>query len=544
MPKFEIIAPNGKTLEIEGETMPSEQELDDIFKSTNTLETNTKNNQQLNKELFPGYEKRQAYEETIPGNILDKINKTLDLITPGQTYTSLGEQPAEFEATKGMDTKQKLLRATKQSLGDTASFAQWALPIPKLAKGKGLLQATKTIAAEAGLTGLGQGALQLVKSLSRDKKFDEAINEAVKTAVISGAIQGGAPQIAKAVKEVGKQAIKAASNVRGHAIDIAIKNPDVFTTPQPRLIDMGQKIKEKLDDFAVVVGGRYEEGFDKLNIQPGLAIDAAKNIRKTIQKYDMPIDFIKSNIKMQTRANGINLSDNAIDRFVKGGNIDFEEARKINRALGYVERMTNESVIGGGGKSQIATLKSQLLDDMEKVAPSIKKINKAYSKATEFYQRLNKKFKDPQTSESLLNTIGAQLSGVKRAKTGVIDDLKILDKLTKSDLTKQIPKSLAAEEFERQGMTNLMDYLRLIGGGGIGGYLGGSLGSPMGAGIGAIAGLGAAMIGSTPQATKLAIQAGKVISSGVQSPAGKTLFQGVVRGTPQYLLNRKGANNG
>lgn len=495
MPTYTIKSPEGKIIKVQGDQPPSEQDMPKLFEDAKNFTQNPLTN-----------EKPKSLISSI-GNVLKDTSGFLSKI-PGSPPTS----EEIMKSTEGMNIPQKLISGAKGAVSAGAELLPYVFPV---VKGSLLAQVGKQTAISGGS--------KFIEDLSKDKGFGESVKDALVSAGISGGIQGATPLVLKGLKEFGVGLAKAASSVRSNAIDIARKNPDILINKQPRVIDLATNIKQNLDTYANEIKEKYSNSISKLKVPEGFSIDASK-IRDNIIEKDIPIENLKSKLLSSANRNIRSLDENTVDRFLYGGNLTFDEARKINTALFDITDSIGTQEIGTGGIGLVKGLKKEFLSILDSQVPGIKKINKDYSKSISFYDRLNSKFNNPQSAESLLNTIGAQLSGVKRAKTGVIDDLKILDGLTEGNFISQIPKSLAAEEFEKQGMTNLMDFLKLSSFASLG-ATSGSFGGAIGSGVGALAGSAASLISSKPEFVKQGILIGKKIAKPLQSEGSKRLLQ-------------------
>jgi len=191
--KFEIEAPNGQILEIEGETMPSEAELDEIFRSTGSVAKQEGSNKGV---------------DITPGNIIKQIPRTL--VTPiiaAKTGQNLGEAwRTSGERLKQVENEHPIFANSVPVLSELALYSQ--LPGLKTAEGANIASKLGAFAGNALIQGGIPGVIEGLKE-----------GEPLKGAGTGTAVAAGInaiPVVGKMANNVGKwSAFQAAKNFGG-----------------------------------------------------------------------------------------------------------------------------------------------------------------------------------------------------------------------------------------------------------------------------------------------------------------------------------------
>lgn len=410
-------------------------------------------------------EQQKQFEQTKIGKVLGAPGRLL-----GQK--PLSERLARSEELKQLPTGQRLLGEARELVSETARATPLLVPATKAAKAGKLAQTFIEAAKNAAITGGAAG----VESVAEGETPEEAAKKAGVTGATAGTLTLAIPGVAKGLKFGAKRLTKLFSDVKGYAIDTAIKNPKIIEGNLPKLVDAGESAKVFLDDHAATVKARFEDGLDALRVPSGKVITSDK-VGKSIKSLGLDKDLLKS--KLQTAANreAIDLSDDLVNRFVNGKKVGFREARKINSLLFDITKGKETEAIGKGLIGKLDRLKTALLRSMEDSVPGIKEVNKEFAVEAKRLTELNKIFGDPGKKEAQLRQLAKQIAGEQKNKTAV---LRMFEEIPNSKkVLNDLLESAAAEEFENLGTPSVF---RLMASSSLGGFAGGAPGAVLGAG--------------------------------------------------------------
>jgi hypothetical protein len=295
--------------------------------------------------------------------------------------------------------------------------------------------------------------------------------------------------------------------------------------PQTPLLDVGTQIKGTLDEYATRLKDEYGAGLAAIKPKKGTKIKIGK-MQKVMDKLETPRSLIADTVEASQKPHLIELPKNlAHDVFVnRKKELSYYEARKLNSLLSSITFSGKSEKVGTGAIGQLAKAKGELLASIDEAVPQTKALNRKYAKGSNYYKEMNNIYGKDTGAESALRGMGNQIGGRAKGYEKRLRNLKKLDKLQGTNYNEQVLKSTVSEEFDKIGMGDLMDNLRLAGAFGLGHAYGGQ--------VGGMVALGAAQAISTPQATRGIIKAGTKISEIGNKPAIKELRQGYQRAVP------------
>lgn len=463
-------------------------------------------------DLSPMAKAAMDFEQSAIGKSISKQRKFLF----GKT---LSEEMKELSALEGKPISKQLLGIVKMSAKDTARVAPFlvgggptATAASKIGK---LVNMFKEAARNAAIT----GGSSTVEELLEDKGVKKALIRGGEVGKTSGAITLAVPALGRSVSLTSKSLSKAFSRAKPWAIDEALEDPKILSGEVPKLVDVGNKIKTRLDSVAKAVKNEFETQLNNMQIPAGKVVDT-KRVKSSINKLGLDKQILQSKLRSAAAREGVGLSDDLLNRFTTGKNIGFQEARKINSVLFDITSGKQTEVIGGGLLGKLSGVKSNLMKSMEKTVPEIREANRFFAQNTERIKKVSKVFRDPEKSESQIRGIAQQLAGQPKSKTGLIRELSELPGA--QGFRKDLIKAVAAEEFEKVGSPS---FLKVLGTSAAGLTIGGAPGLLAGTAIGV--GL------SKPEA----IRAGSAIGRGARV-AGPAIRTAAAR-SAQSLLRRE-----
>lgn len=432
---------------------------------------------------------------------------------------TLSQELTDVAKLKGKPISEQATNIVKMSVKDTARVAPFLIPGGVAGKGLSKIGKLVNVFKEAAKNAAITGSATATEELMEGEDIKKAAREGGKIASTSGALTLGVPAVGKGLKMTTKSLSKAFSRAKPWAIDEALKDPKVLTGEVGDFLDAGNKVKATLDDMSRAVKNEFNNKLNNLKVPSGKVVDT-KKIKSSIKKLNIDTDILKNKLDLAAKREGVNLSDDLLNRFTTGKKIGFHEARKINSVLFDITSGKETEIIGTGLLGKLRGVKSNLLRSMEKSVPETREANKFFAENASKIQRLSKVFGKPEDKESQIKAIASQLAGTPKAKTAIINDLRTLPNY--EDLSSSLIKAASQEEFARVGAPS---FLKLVGSGAVGGAIGG--------GPGALIGAGAATALGSPEALRLGATLGR---------AGERIGPAAARAisrSPGTLLRRK-----
>lgn len=271
---YEITAPNGQTLEIEGDTPPSEAELDEIFAQTKTNESTDAQN----KTQAPLRPTAKGIDLTPSGLLHKPINAIVsgisapfvanrDNISIGDAYKQNYDKLRDFQQNEytGDDERLRNLK-TQQNINDFAVDAASYMMAPEV-KGGAAINGLVQGAAIGGLEGL---------------KNEASLGSVAKGAGLGGALGAGLnPALSKLTPWIGAKAMYGLDNFK----KAIVKSP-LYKKTMGKLADIFANVPEEIYNLA------YEDAIN--NGGTILKGQISKNpYGKGTQLYRNAIDKIK-----------------------------------------------------------------------------------------------------------------------------------------------------------------------------------------------------------------------------------------------------------
>lgn len=464
----------------------------------------------------------KRFDESPIGKFMRGTNKTLGFIPkllgmPGGTDSDEFLKKSFRDEVKGKSFLDRSISTLKDIAkeGGQSGLAATQLLTSEVGTPVKALQGLQK-ARQIGQFGLTQAGIQGTLGTGKRVLEGQELPEAAKGGAIEGATNlaliTSLPAFGELIKKSANSLMKASSNVRNFAIDRAMKNPKILTETQPSVIDVGESMLDSLSQFADNTKIEFQNKLDQIQVPEGLAIDVSP-IRDLIKGKRLDANTLTSKLKTQRTNNLLDLEDNVIDRFVQGGNLSFDEARTINSLLFDIVDTGINPELGSGAIGKISNIKKTFLGLMDDQVPGIKDANKYFAENTKFYQDALKDIskKTGDLKEGALNIMGQRKTGLGtagRTKSQELARLEKLDDIMGTKHVDQLADSLVAEEFEKIGMSNLMETIRFGGSAGLGALIGSSFG-PVGAGVGAAVGSGVSGALRSPEATRKMILGAK-----------------------------------
>lgn len=494
-------------------TKPSIQFLDDVEDRQSFIESEVSVSQ---PESLSRKEETIKSLEEFEGTALGKALSAPRRLLLGKT---LSQELTDLAKLKGKPISDQVTEIVKMSVKDTARIAPFL--VPGGVTGKGLTKIGKLVNAfkEAAKNAAITGAAATTEELIEGEDVKRAAREGGKIAATSGALTLSVPALGKGLKLTTKSLSKAFSRAKPWAIDEALKDPKILTGEVGDFLDAGNKVKESLDDVSKAVKNEFNNKLNDLKVPSGKVVETGK-IKSSIKKLNLDPDILKNKLDLAAKREGVNLSDDLLNRFTTGKKIGFHEARKINSVLFDITSGKETEIIGTGLLGKLRGVKSNLLRSMENSVPETREANRFFAENASKIQRLSKVFGKPEDKESQIKAIANQLAGTPKAKTAIINDLRTLPNY--DDLSDSLIKAASQEEFARVGAPS---FLKLVGSGVAGGAIAGE--------TGALIGAGAATALGSPEAIKLGARLGRIGER--VGPAATT----AISRAPGTLLRRK-----
>lgn len=282
---YEIIAPNGQTLEIEGDTPPTEADLDEIFKSTKTAKEPTRprsrkgffdyNNEDLKADYQNLIDKRQEWEQNHP--FISSLQKDFQ---PGyRSSLTDWEEKAKYgiNAPLGVQARNLGKRYLQEAIPGT-NLATAVATGGMLNGAKGLLPLVGRGAAQGAIQG---GVLGATSELGDNGLSLNVIPETLKGTALGATVGAALPP----VLEGGGRLINASGNLIkrgvGKLAQISPETVEQVIKPTSQALDY---TKEKAQDILRSTTERVRNAYNNLLGQKGEAIQAAEENLRNIPK--------------------------------------------------------------------------------------------------------------------------------------------------------------------------------------------------------------------------------------------------------------------
>lgn len=383
MPLYEITSPDGRIIELEGDTPPSAETI---------------------KKAFAAIESQQAQAQPEP-------------------VQQVTQEPTLMEKIRGISPLEVIKETPKQVATDIARLAPIAAALTPMG-----------LARQAGVTAVSRAGRGLLEG--------EEAPEAIKKGAISGTVEAGIGKALKLTKPALKQVAKFATRAEKGVIDEAIKKP-ILTKIEPKTnIDTSNQIKSYLAILNNKKSRLYDRALTKVSEAAKKKVTDTSNISKIIKDMDLDKAGIRDLLSV-TRAKTKKYNQNAIDQFIAGKQLTFDDAKSVNSILADVSRSTT---IEPTDKMVIGKLKDGLYESME-VYPGFKELNKKYAKQTNLVKDIKKalgKDIDETKVNTLTNDVIKRLKDKRQTKSRAMELLKDLDKEIKAKGKRSVVNQIEA----------------------------------------------------------------------------------------------------
>lgn len=251
---YEVTAPNGQILEIEGDTPPSEAELDEIFNTTNTTVKEPTKSQSKGIDLTPSGISR---------------NIAAGIVTPIQAIKNNQSLPEAYNAVQNeMQTNPVFKHPVRDLAQDT--MAAFYLPQVNVLKGAGLASRLGNYA----LTGAEQGGVIGGLEGLKENGLEGLLGGAGLGAVAGGLIGGGLPLVgnvaktvvaSKPVKYLANKAVESLTSLKPKTIQQVVK-------PNSQALDLTE---EGAQNLLMDTTERVQQDYKNLLDNAGLDVQRA-----------------------------------------------------------------------------------------------------------------------------------------------------------------------------------------------------------------------------------------------------------------------------
>lgn len=385
----------------------------------------------------------------------DEIKQVLRSQFPKQPepVQQVTQEPTLMEKIRRISPTEVIKETPKQVVSDIARLAPYAaLPFSSLG-----------LAAQAGIT----GGSRVIEGLTEGERLPQALKSGAIAAGTESAIGKGLKLGKPALKQIAKFATRAEKGV----IDEAIKKP-ILTKIEPKTnIDTSEQIKNAITILNRKKSRDYEKALTKVSEAAKGKVADTKNVNKIIKEDKLDRQGIKR-LLLSGRSKVKKFDPNAVDKFIAGKELTFNEAKNVNSVLSDVLRSTTVEPVD---KLKIGKLKDSLYKSME-IYPGFKELNKKYAKQATLVQGIEKNL-GKDISESKVNTLTSDvIKGFKekrRTKNRAIDLLKDLDKEIKAKGKRSVVNQIEANALQdsisqsiakKPGLRDLMLTTGIIGG--------------------------------------------------------------------------------
>lgn len=390
---YEITAPNGQTLEIEGDTPPTEADLDEIFKSTKTAKQPTRprsrkgffdyNNEDLKADYQNLIDRRQEWEQNHP--FISSLQKDFQ---PGyRSRLTDWEEKAKYGIYAPLEVRAK-------NVGKR--FLQEAIPAANLTTAiatGGMLNGAKGLLPLIG-RGAGQGAIQGGVLGASHELGDNGLSlnvppEALKGIALGATIGGVLPP---AVEGSGRL-LGASSNLIkkgvGKIAQISPETVEQVIKPTSKALDY---TRDKAQDVLRSTTERVRNAYNNLLGQKGEAIQAAEenlrnipdrvniqdvleDIKGTFDQYQGENINPARNMTGDLESNLNNLAESGIDELNTLSPIDLQ---KIKQQVG---QMTNwaDTTRPKIQNTVLEQVYGKMRNRLEGLSPELAQANKEYA---------------------------------------------------------------------------------------------------------------------------------------------------------------------
>ena len=378
MPIYEIKTPDGRIMEVKGDTPPSQAIVEELYKSLPPLDT--------------------AQEVT--------------------------QEPTLMEKIRGISPLEVIKETPKQVVSDIARLAPIAaLPFAGIG-----------LAGQAAIT----GGSRVVGGLAKG----EDVPQALKLGAIAAGTESAIGKVLKLGKPALKQIAKFATRAEKGVIDEAIKKP-ILTKIEPKTnIDTSEQIKNAITILNRKKSREYEKALTKVSEAAKGKVADTKNVNKIIKEDKLDRQGIKR-LLLGGRSKVKKFDPNAVDKFIAGKELTFDEAKNVNSVLSDVLRSTTIEPVD---KLKIGKLKDSLYKSME-IYPGFKELNKKYAKQAKLVQGIEKnlgKDIDETKVNTLTNDVIKRLKDKRQTKSRAMDLLKDLDKEIKAKGKRSVVNQIEA----------------------------------------------------------------------------------------------------
>lgn len=356
--------------------------------------------------------------------IVEEYYKNLPSIDTAEEVTP---EPTLIEKIRGISPLEVIKETPKQVATDIARLAPIAAALTPMG-----------LARQAGITAVSRAGRGLLEG--------EEAPEAIQKGVVSGAVEAGIGKALKLSKPALKQIAKFATRAEKGVIDEAIKKP-ILTKIEPKTnIDTSNQIKTSLAILNRKKSREYDSALTKVSEAAKKQVTDTSNINKIIKDLDLDKAGIRDLLSV-TRAKTKKYNQNAIDQFIAGKQLTFDDAKSVNSVLSDVLRSTT---IEPADKIAIGKLKDGLYKSME-VYPGFKELNKKYAKQTTLVKDIEKNLgKDISESKvnTLTNDVIKRLKEKRQTKSRTMDLLKDLDKEVKAKGKRSVVNQIEANALQ------------------------------------------------------------------------------------------------
>lgn len=409
-------------------------------------------------------------------------------------------------------------RILQESVAETAALAPFVL-----APAGASSLALKSLLTVAGK----QVAISGISSFVRRVAEGEDVQSAATGAAREGGTAGLVSFVAPFALEGGGRALgmlgRSLSGIPKWALKRASTNPSLITEAQEPIAAVGEKMLNSLDEFAALAQQSFDDGLNRVPIKPGRSVKVG-NIGKLMADKKVPVDVFANQVKLEANRQFIDLSDDALSRFVQGGKgakLTYEEARQINTILHHMTFSRASERIGTAGAGVAKNIKAGLMEQIEKAGPGTREVFKTYSTKVGQYQTLRKIAKNAaERSETTLRTIGQQMAGAEgKGRTGIVNLINTVDDQlpATSKFGNDIIDSVVGDAFSRIKNPSIGT---LATGLAVGGLAGQQVGAPVG---GALLGGASVLAGRSPEVIKGAVAGTRVARETIAPIAGRVL---------------------
>jgi len=359
----------------------------------------------------------------------DEIKQVLRKQFPKQPepVQQVTQEPTLMEKIRGISPLDVIKETPKQVATDIARLAPIAAALTPMG-----------LARQAGITAVSRAGRGLLEG--------EEAPEAIKKGAISGTVEAGIGKALKLGKPALKQIAKFATRAEKGVIDEAIKKP-ILTKIEPKTnIDTSNQIKTSLAILNRKKSREYDSALTKVSEAAKKQVTDTSNISKIIKDLDLDKAGVRDLLSV-TRAKTKKYNQNAVDKFIAGKELTFDEAKSVNSVLADVLRSTT---IEPADKMAIGKLKDGLYKSME-VYPGFKELNKKYAKQTNLVKDIEKNLgKDISESKvnTLTNDVIKRLKEKRQTKSRTMDLLKDLDKEVKAKGKRSVVNQIEANALQ------------------------------------------------------------------------------------------------